>query len=69
MKFLQIAILLVLMVSCSAEETPEEPSVIDEAVQKTADAAVGYIKDPLEKAEAVKASEEARRKKIEEQTQ
>lgn len=70
MKILLASLLLVLMVSCSSDDTADdEQSVIDEAVQKTADKAVKYIKEPINKAEAVKVVEEERTRKLEEQVQ
>lgn len=62
--------LLVLLVSCSSDEgIDDEQSAIDQAVQKTADKAVQYIQEPIDKAEAVKVIEEERTSKLEEQVQ
>lgn len=62
--------LLVLLVSCSSDEgMDDEQSAIDQAVQKTADKAVQYIQEPIDKAEAVKVIEEERTSKLEEQVQ
>lgn len=67
-KILLASAALVLLVSCSSDEAADDkPSAIDQAVQKTADTAVRYIKDPIEKAEAVKTVEEDRTRKLEEQ--
>ena len=67
-KILLAAAALVLLVSCSSDEAADDKqSAIDQAVQKTADTAVRYIKDPIEKAEAVKTVEEDRTRKLEEQ--
>jgi len=60
---------LLLLTSCSSGDEEEKSSVIDEAVQKTADKAVEYIKDPIEKAEAVKELEEERARSRTEQLQ
>ncbi len=70
MKIFLAGMLLVLMVSCSSDDSAkEEQSAIDRAVQKTADKAVRYIKEPINKAEAVKTVEEERTRKLEEQVQ
>lgn len=62
--------LLVLLVSCSSDEgMDDDQSAIDQAVQKTADKAVQYIQEPIDKAEAVKVIEEERTSKLEEQVQ
>ena len=53
---------------CSGdEETAQEDSTIDRAVQKVADRGVEYIQTPIDKARAVKDIEEARREQLEEQ--
>lgn len=65
-----IALSVVLLISCSSEDGADsEESVIDQAVQNTADKAVRYIKEPIEKAEAVKVIEEERTRKLDEQVQ
>ena len=70
MRILLIGLMFALMVSCSSDEgTDDEQSKIDQAVQKTADKAVRYIKEPIDKAEAVKEIEEERTTKLEEQVQ
>lgn len=70
MKNILVGIVLLLLVCCSSEEkTDSEQSVIDQAVQKTADKAVKHIQDPIDKAEAVKVIGEERTSKIEEQVQ
>lgn len=67
-KVLLAAAALILLVSCSSDEAADDKqSAIDQAVQKTADTAVRYIKDPIEKAEAVKTVEDDRTRKLEEQ--
>lgn len=62
-----IFLMSVLLVSCSSDQ--EEKSAIDRAVQETADKAVKYIKEPIDKAEAIKGVEEERTRKLEEQVQ
>lgn len=60
--------LIFLLVSCSADQD-EEPSAIDEAVKETADEMVKHIKEPIDKAEALKVIEEERTRKLDEQVQ
>ena len=60
---------LLLLTSCSSGDEEDQSSVIDEAVQKTADKAVAYIKEPIDKAEAVKELEEERARSRTEQLQ
>jgi len=61
--------LLLVLMSCSSGEESDTQSAIDEAVQKTADKAVHYIKDPINKAEAIKELEEERTRTQDEQLQ
>jgi len=77
MKSIQSTVLLLLLLvlppyitGCSGdEESVEQDSVIDQAVQKVADRGVDYIQTPIEKAKAVKEIEDARRSQLEEQSQ
>lgn len=65
--FVFICLITVLLTSCSSDQ--DEESTIDRAVQKTADKAVKYIQEPIDKAEAIKEVEEERTRKLEEQVQ
>ncbi len=60
-----------LMPSCSSEQdqVEDQPSVIEQGTKAVADEMVERIRQPIEKAEAVKEIEEARRERLKEQTQ
>jgi hypothetical protein len=57
--------------SCSREQdqAEDEPSVIEQGTKAVADEMVERIRQPIEKAEAVKEIEEARRERLQKQTQ
>ena len=63
-------ILAALMVSCSSEQdqAEDEPTVIEQGTKAVADEMVQRIRQPIEKAEAVKQIEEARHERLQEQT-
>ena len=69
-KSIVTALTVFLLISCSSDDGADgEESVVDQAVQKTADKAVRYIQEPIDKAQAVKVSEEERMRKLDEQVQ
>jgi hypothetical protein len=57
--------------SCSSEQdqAEDEPTVIEQGTKAVADEIVERIRQPIEKAEAVKEIEETRRERLQEQTQ
>ena len=60
---------VIMLTGCPADqENDGERSSIEQATKKVADAAVDYIEVPKEKAQAVKEIEEARQRRLEEQT-
>lgn len=63
-------LLAALMVSCSSEQdqAEDEPTVIEQSTKAVADEMVQRIRQPIEKAEAVKQIEEARHERLQEQT-
>ncbi|MGA7278945.1 MAG: hypothetical protein WBW79_13485 [Desulfocapsaceae bacterium] len=63
-------LLAALMVSCSSEQdqAEDEPTVIEQGTKAVADEMVQRIRQPIEKAEAVKQIEEARHERLQEQT-
>ena len=63
-------ILAALLVSCSSEQdqAEDEPTVIEQGTKAVADEMVQRIRQPIEKAEAVKQIEEARHERLQEQT-
>jgi hypothetical protein len=63
-------LLAALMVSCSSEQdqAEDEPTVIEQSTKAVANEMVQRIRQPIEKAEAVKQIEEARHERLQEQT-
>lgn len=62
-------VIWMLMSGCSREgEEESDGSAIDRATKEVADKVVEQIKTPIDKAEAVKDSEEARHDRFEEQS-
>ncbi len=63
-------LLAALLVSCSSEQdqAEDEPTVIEQGTKAVADEMVQRIRQPIEKAEAVKQIEEARHERLQEQT-
>lgn len=63
-------LLAALMVSCSSEQdqAEDEPTVIEQGTKAVADEMVQRVRQPIEKAEAVKQIEEARHERLQEQT-
>lgn len=62
-------LILLSQACCSDSQTEQESSAVEKATKEVADEMVERIRRPIDKAEAVKEIEQARRDQLKEQTQ
>ena len=66
---IRFTIIIFLLSGCSSDQGQEEQSAIDKKTEEVATQMVQKIQDPIDKAQALKVSEEQRTKKLEEQVE
>ena len=66
---IRLTIIMFLLSGCSSDQGQEEKSAIDKKTEEVATEIVQKIQDPIDKAEALKVTEEQRTEKIKEQVE